>query len=117
FTWYVPVVEHCLGANLFERHQLTILATKGVTVACREVLERHLVGAANCGIHVMNLTGEPVWRKPLGYSVSVQKRAIDALEIRPEHAVQSDGACGHDRSPFDSPFFGQDRVTTPSRWC
>src|SRR6202030_2671248 len=96
----VWVVDPVRIANLCEWHQFTILAAKGVTVACRKVRERHLVGAANFGIHVVNLAGETVGRKPLGHCVSVQKCAIDALGLRPEHAMKSDGSCGHEQFSF-----------------
>jgi hypothetical protein len=45
---------------------------KRVTAACREVRERHLVGAAYVGIDMVNLAGEAVWRKSLGDRVGVQ---------------------------------------------
>jgi len=69
-------------------------------VACCEVRERHAVGAADFGIHVVNLACETVWRKPLGNCVSVQERSIDAFRIGAEHAVKSDGASGHGRFAF-----------------
>src|ERR1700730_18777844 len=71
FSRQVRIVEPARIANLFEWHQFTILAAKGVTVAVREVGERHPEGAADFGIHVMNLAGKTVWRKPLGHCVRI----------------------------------------------
>ena len=86
--------------NPFEWHQLTILAAKRMTVACCEVRERHLVGATNCGIHVVNLAGETMWWKPLGHCVGVQERSVHTLGFCAKHAVKSDGSCGHDQFTF-----------------
>src|SRR5213595_1999242 len=71
FSRQVRVVEAIRIANCFEWDEFTILPAEGVAVACREVRERHLVAATNFGIHVVNLAGETVWRKPLCHCVSV----------------------------------------------
>src|SRR3989442_14990952 len=71
FSSQVRVVEAVPIANCFEWDELTILPAEGVAVACREVRERHLVGATNFGIHMVNLAGETIWRKPLCHCVSV----------------------------------------------
>ena len=62
-------------------------------MSCGEIRERHLVGAADLGIQVVNLAGESVWWKPFGHCVGIQERPIDSLRRRTEHAVKPDGIC------------------------
>ena len=96
FSGQVRIVESIRIADLLEWHEFAVLAAKGVAVARREVRERHLVGTADPGIHVMNLAGETVWRDPLRHRVSIQKRPVDPFRIRTEHTVKSDDAYRHD---------------------
>ena len=65
-------------------------------MARREVREGHLERAADPGVHVMDLAGEAVRRKPLGHSVSVKEGAIDTFRSGPDYAMQSNGVCRHD---------------------
>jgi hypothetical protein len=62
-----------------------------VTLAGREINERHLVGAVDFGVQVMNLARESIRRKPLGHCVRIKERPINSLRRRPEHSVESDG--------------------------
>ena len=71
FPRQVRIIELVRIANPFEWHQFTIFAAKGVTVAGREVRERHFVGAANPGIQVVHLAGKAVRREPLGHCGSI----------------------------------------------
>ena len=100
FAGQVRVVELVRVADAFVRHQFEILAAEGVAVAGGEVRERHLVGAADFGVQVVNLAGEPVRRKPFGHRVGVEERPIDSFRRRTQHAVKSDGVCGHDHLAF-----------------
>src|ERR1043165_560300 len=92
----------CPYPDPFERRELTIRASERVTVARREVRERHSVGAVNLDVHMVHFASVAVWREPLGHRVRVQECAIDALGFGTEHAVQPDGACGHFRLPLRS---------------
>jgi hypothetical protein len=64
-------------------------------MSCGEIRERHLVGAANFGIQLVNLAGESVWWKPFGHCVRIQERAIDSLRRRTKYTMKSDGVCRH----------------------
>ena len=71
-----------------------IRSAERMALAGGEIGERHLVGAADLGIHLVDLAGESVWRKPLGHRVRIKERAIDFLGRGTEHAVKSDRICG-----------------------
>jgi len=88
------IVEPVRIANSLVRYQFKILPTEGMALARGEVRERHLVGAANADIHVMNLTGESVWRLPLDDCVRIQERPIDPFGRSSEDTVKVDRA-GH----------------------
>src|SRR5205814_6017692 len=94
----VRIVELVRVANAFMWHQLEICSAKGMARAGGEVCERHLVGAAGLRLYMVNLAREAVRRKPFGHRVWIEKCAIDSLGRCTEHAVKSDGACGHDGS-------------------
>ena len=47
------------------------------------------------GIDVMDRAGEAVRRKPLHDGVGVEKRPVDALGLRLQNAMETDGAIGH----------------------
>jgi hypothetical protein len=74
-----------------------------VTLAGAEIGERHLVGAADLGIHVVNLASKAVGRKPFGHGVPIEKRLVDFLGRRTENSVQSDSIACHDFFSFHSP--------------
>jgi hypothetical protein len=82
-------------ANAFMWHQFEKASAERVSVACGEVRERHLVGAADFGIEVVNLARKAVWREPFGHCVWIEERSIDFLRRRTEHSVKLDGRCGH----------------------
>jgi len=98
FPWQIRVVEFVRVAKAFVRHQLQVRSAKGMALSCGEVSERHLVGAADLGFQVVNLAGEPIWRKPFGHRVGVQERPIDFLWSRAQHAMKPDGVCWHNFS-------------------
>jgi hypothetical protein len=69
-----------------------------VALAGGEISERHLVGAADFRVQVMDLARESIRRKPLGQCVRIEERPINSLRCRPEHTVEPDGvyfACQH----------------------
>jgi hypothetical protein len=76
------------------RIRFEILPAEGVALARGEVRERHLVGATNAGLQVVNFAGESVWRDPFYQCVRIEERSIDPLGRTPEHTVKADGA-GH----------------------
>src|SRR5262245_38961285 len=71
-----------------------------MTFAGAEVRERHLVGAADLGIHVVHLPGESVRRKPFAHGVGVKKGPIYLLGRCAEDAMKSDRVCRHDSFSF-----------------
>src|SRR6266436_3128280 len=91
----VRVVERVRVPNALVSHQLEILSAKRVALPRREVRKRHLVGAANLGVHMVNLAGKAVRREPFGHGVGFKKRPIDSFRRRPQHTVKSDSVCGH----------------------
>src|SRR5262249_13083173 len=66
------------------------LSAERITVAGREVRERHLVGAPDSCIQVMNSAGEPIRWKPFDDCIRVNERAINLLRSRAENTVKSD---------------------------
>jgi hypothetical protein len=92
----IHLVEFVCVANAFVRYQFEILSAERMAVSGGEISERHLVSAADLGFQVVNLAGEPVWRKPFGHRVGVQERPIDFLWSRAQHAMKPDGVCWHD---------------------
>ena len=75
-----------------------------MTLAGREIRERHLVFATNFRIHVVDRTREAVGRKPLGQCSGVQESAIDTFGGRTEDTVKFDGSVGMTDNPFDFRF-------------
>ena len=111
----VRVVELVRVADALVRRQLEVGAAERVALAGGEVRERHLVGAADLGVQVVNLAGEPVRRQPLGHRVGVEERPIDPLGRRAQHAVKSDGVRCHGISPVsDAPYPLVDRCAAES---
>jgi hypothetical protein len=66
-----------------------------MAVAGAEVAEGHLVSAADFGIHVVDLTGEAVWRKPPHYRIRFEESAIDAFGRSAQDTVKMDGSSSH----------------------
>jgi hypothetical protein len=61
------------------RHEFEVLAAKGVTFACREIRKRHLEGATDFGIHVVDFARKSIWRQPFHHGVRIKKSSIDPL--------------------------------------
>jgi hypothetical protein len=60
-----------------------------------EIGERHLVRAADLGVHVVNFGRESVRWKPPGHSVHVKERSVDFFGRRAEHPVKLDRVGDH----------------------
>ena len=71
-----------------------------MTLARREIRERHFVSAANFGVHLVNLGGESVRRKPFGHRVGIEKGLVNFFGRRPEDAVKSNRVVLHVYFPF-----------------
>src|SRR5213594_1606846 len=65
---------------------------------------------------MMNFAGEPVRWKPLDHGIGIEECSIDFFRRRAQHAMKTNGICGHDCSfQFGSceshyrglPFFGR----------
>jgi hypothetical protein len=98
FSRQVRIVEFVRVADAFVGPQFVIGSAERVALAGGEISERHLVGAADFRVQVMDLASESIRRKPLGQCVRIEERPINSLRRRPEHAVEPDGvyfACQH----------------------
>ncbi len=82
------VVELVRVAQACVRYQFEIGATKRVALAAGEIRERHLVGAADRGVHMVHLAREAMRRQPFDQRVRIEERAVDPLRRRPEHPVK-----------------------------
>jgi hypothetical protein len=71
-----------------------------MTFARREIRERHFVGAANFGVHLVHLGGESVRRKPFGHRVGIEKCLVNFFGRRSEDAVKSNSVVLHVYVPF-----------------
>jgi hypothetical protein len=71
-----------------------------MTLARREIRERHFVSAANFGVHLMYLGGESVRRKPLGHGVGIEECLVNFFGGRSEDAVKSNSVVLHAYVPF-----------------
>jgi hypothetical protein len=58
--------------------------------------------AAYFGLHMVNLAGEAVRRKPFTHGIGIEKCSIDTLRRSTEHTVKPDGIRGHDYFAFFS---------------
>ena len=58
-----------------------------------EICERHLVGAADLRVQMVNLAREAVRWKPLGHRIRIKKRSIDLFGLRTNHAVEPNCIC------------------------
>jgi hypothetical protein len=87
-------IEFVRVADAFVRLQFEIGSTEGVALTGGEIGERHLVGAADFCIEVMNLASESIRREPLCHRVRVQERPVNSLRGRPEHPMKTDRVCG-----------------------
>ena len=77
----------------FAWHELDVLDREGVPLAGREIRERHLVAAADAGIHPMDLAGKAVRREPFDERFGIEERLVNAVGGSLQNAVQPDGAC------------------------
>ena len=66
-----------------------------MALAGGEIGERHFVRAADVGVHLMDLAGESVRRKPFGHRVRIEERTIDFLGVARSTAVKSDRVVLH----------------------
>src|SRR4029453_8613546 len=89
------IVECVRVANAFMWPQLEKASAERVSGACGEIRERHLVGAADFGMEVVNLARKAVRREPFGHCVWIEERPIDFLRRRTGHSVKLDGCWGH----------------------
>src|SRR5689334_16979798 len=74
-----------------------------MTLATREVRERHLVRAANGGLEMMDRTRESIRRKPFANCTSINKGTVNSLRRRHQHAMKFDCVriiCCHDFAPL-----------------
>lgn len=84
----VGIIEGVGIADAFVGLEFEIGAAKGVALARAEISKGHLEGAAHAGIHAVHFASEPVWRKPFGNRVCIEKGAVNALRFRAEDAVK-----------------------------
>src|SRR5574340_1702229 len=87
FPRQIGVVERVRMANAFIWNQFQVLSAKRVALACRKVRERHLVGAANPGVRMVNLAGESMRWKPFSHCVGIEKCPIHAFGRRTKNTV------------------------------
>ncbi len=113
FTGQVRIVEAVRVLDALVRDQFAVLAAEGVRVAGREVRERHLVGAADACVHVVDLAREAIWRKPLRLCVGIEERAVDTLRLGTKYPVETSGACSHDGGSFRFVGRGRSRNAAP----
>ena len=93
FAGQIWIVKFVRVANPFVRRQFDIRSAEGMALARCEVCKGHFVTAANFGVHLMHLAGESVWRKPFSHRVGIEKRSINFVRSRPEHAVKANSVC------------------------
>ena len=98
FPRKIRIVELVRIPNPLVRDQFEELAPKRMTLPRREIRKRHLVRPAHLRVHLVNLTAEPIWRKPLRHGIRINKRAINPLRLRPEHSMQFYSICCHNNS-------------------
>ncbi len=91
----VRVVEAVRVAQALVRDQLQELPAKRVALARREVLERHLVAAADARLDAVHLAGKAVRRQPLGHRLRIDESAVDAVGRGSQDSVKLDGIRGH----------------------
>src|SRR5215475_9867107 len=91
------IVELVGIANTLVWRQLEIVPAKRVTLARAEVGERHPVAAADPRVHLENLGGEAVGRKPFDHRVRIEEGTVDPLRCRTQDAVKPDGVGGRGR--------------------
>src|SRR6266403_1766591 len=94
FPGQVRVIEFVCVANTLLWLQLDIGSSERMALAGSEISERHLVGAADLCVHLVNLSRKSIRRKPFGHCIGVKERAIDFLRRGTKHAVKSDRICG-----------------------
>src|SRR5215470_5395520 len=66
-----------------------------MTLARREIRERHFVSAANFGIHLLQPGGESFRWKPFGHGVGIEKCLINFLGRCSKDAVKTDSVVLH----------------------
>src|SRR6478609_5450780 len=89
------IVEFVGVANPFVRSQFDVRPAKRMTLASREIRERHFVSAANFGVHLVHVGRESVRRKPFGHGLWIEERLVDFFGRRSKDAVKSNSICCH----------------------
>jgi hypothetical protein len=98
FSGQVRIVEFVRVADAFGERQFVIGSAERVALAGAEISKRHLVGATDFRVQVVDLARESIRRKPLSQCVHIDERPINSLRRRPEHTMKSDGVyfvCRH----------------------
>src|SRR5438874_9406774 len=88
-------VELVRVTNALIRHELSVCAAEGVTLAGCEIGERHPVVAADLRFHLVNLAGKSIRWQPLRHRVRIKERAVNLLRLCPEHSMNADGIRCH----------------------
>ena len=70
-----------------------------MALASGEMGERHFIGAAGFGLHLVDLAGKSIRCQRFRHRVGLKERAINLLRCGPQHAVKSDGV-GHSSLSF-----------------
>src|SRR5207253_1062557 len=99
----IRVIEFVGVANPFVRSQFNVRPAEGMTLARREIRERHFVSAANLGVNLVHLSGESVWRKPFGHRVRIEKGLVNFFGCRSVNAVVSSRLLASRRTKGESP--------------
>src|SRR5438876_1125838 len=82
-------------ANLIQK-----MAAKGMTLARGEIGKRHLEGATDFGIHVMDFARKSIWRQPFHHGIRIKERLVNPFWCCTKHAMELDGISSHDEFSF-----------------
>ena len=89
----IRVIEFVRVTDAFVRCQFKIFSAEGMAFTRSEIGERHLVGAADLCIHLVNLSRESIWRKPFRHRIWIKECAIYFIRRGTEHAVKPNRVC------------------------
>jgi len=90
FSRHIRVIELVRVTNALIRHELSVCAAEGVTLAGAEIGERDPVVAADFGVHLVNLAGKSIRWQPFRHRLRIKKRAVNFFRCGPEHPVNLD---------------------------
>src|SRR5690349_10811141 len=76
-----------------------------------EIPEGHAKRAADLAFERVHRAGEAIRRKPFRERIRLEKRSVDLVGLRDEHAMQTHGI-GHDRPPVTNPSAPGSRALT-----